>query len=76
MTEPRKPTPTEREPAAPGGSENPAATDTAVATESERQPAEETTIGTGTSIALGCVAGTVLLVIIGLLFLLVVVVFG
>ena len=71
MTEPRKPTPTEREPAAPGGSENLAATDTAVATESERQPAEETTIGTGTSIA-----GTVLLVIIGLLFLLVVVVFG
>lgn len=37
------------------------------------QPDADTdaTVGTGTSIALGCIAGTVLLVIIGLVFLLV-----
>ncbi len=32
--------------------------------------ADEPTIGTGTSIALGCVAGTILLIVIGVLFLL------
>jgi hypothetical protein len=31
--------------------------------------AEESTIGTGTSMALGCIAGTVVLIIFGLLFL-------
>jgi hypothetical protein len=41
----------------------------------ESQPeAAEPTIGTGTSIALGCVAGTVLLIVIGLVFLLIVMV--
>lgn len=38
--------------------------------------AAEPTIGTGTSIALGCVAGTVLLIVIGLLFLLAVMLLG
>lgn len=32
-------------------------------------PADESTIGTGTSMALGCIAGTVVLIIFGLLFL-------
>ena len=32
-------------------------------------PEDESTIGTGTSMALGCIAGTVLLIIFGLLFL-------
>lgn len=36
------------------------------------QPALGDTVGTGTSIALGCIAGTLLLVVIGLVFLLVV----
>jgi hypothetical protein len=40
------------------------------------QSPEESTIGTGTSIALGCVAATVLLVIIGLIFLIVVMILG
>lgn len=31
--------------------------------------AEESTIGTGTSMALGCIAGTVLLILFGLAFL-------
>lgn len=30
---------------------------------------DDTTVGTGTSIALGCIAGTLLLVVIGLIFL-------
>ena len=33
--------------------------------------AEESTVGTGTSMALGCIAGTVVLIAFGLLFLLV-----
>lgn len=33
--------------------------------------ADESTIGTGTSMALGCIAGTVLLIVFGLLFLLI-----
>jgi len=36
------------------------------------QPDADDTVGTGTSIALGCIAGTLLLVVIGLIFLLVV----
>lgn len=40
----------------------------------QRENAEESTIGTGTSIALGCIAGTILLVIIGLIFLIIVMV--
>lgn len=32
-------------------------------------PADEPTIGTGTSMALGCIAGTILLIGFGLLFL-------
>ena len=34
-------------------------------------PEDESTIGTGTSMALGCIAGTILLIVFGLLFLLV-----
>lgn len=37
--------------------------------------AEGPTIGTGTSLALGCVAGTVLLIVIGLLYILIASVF-
>lgn len=37
-----------------------------------RPQAPGDTVGTGTSIALGCIAGTLLLVVIGLVFLLVV----
>ena len=33
--------------------------------------ADESTIGTGTSMALGCIAGTFLLIVFGLLFLLI-----
>lgn len=36
----------------------------------EAPAADEPTIGTGTSMAIGCVAGTVLLIVFGLLFLL------
>lgn len=37
--------------------------------ETTRQPeAEDATIGTGTSLALGCVAGTILLIVIGLIY--------
>lgn len=32
-------------------------------------PEDESTIGTGTSMALGCIAGTVVLIVFGLLFL-------
>lgn len=32
-------------------------------------PEEESTIGTGTSMALGCIAGTAVLIVFGLLFL-------
>jgi hypothetical protein len=36
----------------------------------ETPPAEsESTVGTGTSIALGCIAGTIVLIIFGLIFL-------
>jgi hypothetical protein len=42
----------------------------------ERKPAIGETVGTGTSIALGCVAATVLLVLIGVVFLVVVMVLG
>lgn len=34
-------------------------------------PADAPTIGTGTSIALGCVAGTILLIVIGLIYILI-----
>lgn len=34
------------------------------------------TVGTGTSIALGCIAGTILLVVLGLIYLLVVMILG
>lgn len=34
------------------------------------------TVGTGTSIALGCIAGTILLVVLGLIYLLVVMMLG
>lgn len=36
---------------------------------SPEAPADESTIGTGTSMALGCIAGTVLLIVFGLIFL-------
>lgn len=42
----------------------------------ERKPAVGETVGTGTSIALGCVAATVLLVLIGVVFLVVVMLLG
>ena len=44
-------------------------------TESER-PAFGETVGTGTSIALGCVAATLLLIVLGLLFFVVLMVLG
>lgn len=37
--------------------------------------AEGPTIGTGTSIALGCIAGTILLIVIGLLYILILAIF-
>lgn len=37
---------------------------------------DDTTVGTGTSIALGCIAGTLLLVVIGLIFLAIVFLLG
>lgn len=40
-----------------------------VVSAAESTPVDESTIGTGTSMALGCIAGTVLLIIFGLLFL-------
>lgn len=39
--------------------------------EATEAAADESTIGTGTSMALGCIAGTVLLIVFGLLFLLI-----
>lgn len=48
------------------GTGTPALPEQPVATET---PSDESTIGTGTSMALGCVAGTVVLIIFGLLFL-------
>ncbi len=45
------------------------------APETER-PALGDTVGTGTSIALGCLAGTLLLIVIGVLFLVVVMIVG
>ncbi|MBA2758171.1 MAG: hypothetical protein H0U38_00625 [Chloroflexia bacterium] len=42
-----------------------------IASDPDGQDAGDT-VGTGTSIALGCIAGTLLLVVIGLIFLLVV----
>ncbi len=42
----------------------------------ERKPAIGETVGTGTSIALGCVAATVLLVLIGVVFLVAVMLLG
>lgn len=48
----------------------PAAPNADQAIESDASPAEpEATVGTGTSIALGCIAGTVILIFIGLVFL-------
>lgn len=37
----------------------------------EERPAIGDTVGTGTSIALGCLAGTLLLIVLGLLFIVV-----
>lgn len=42
----------------------------------ERRPAIGETVGTGTSIALGCIAGTMVLVLIGLLFLVILMLLG
>lgn len=39
--------------------------------ESAVPPADAPTIGTGTSIALGCVAGTIVLIVIGLIYILI-----
>lgn len=43
--------------------------DVKTTTTPDSAPADESTIGTGTSMALGCIAGTVLLIVFGLLFL-------
>lgn len=43
--------------------------ESATATPPAAAPVDESTIGTGTSMALGCIAGTVLLIVFGLLFL-------
>jgi hypothetical protein len=59
MTDPET-TPPERDPNVPP------------ATEMERRPALGETVGTGTSIALGCVAATLLLIVLGLVFIVVV----
>ena len=40
-------------------------------TETEAPPAVGDTVGTGTSIALGCIAATLLLIVLGLLFIVV-----
>lgn len=76
MTEPNEPTRNEREPVVPAAGEHP---DPANVPQ-EQAPAEtrpeDDTIGTGTSIALGCVAATVLLVILGFIFLILVLVFA
>lgn len=55
------------------GQPDPAAPDAAQSTTEEKPAAAsgEPTIGTGTSIALGCVAGTILLIVIGLLYVLI-----
>jgi hypothetical protein len=55
------------------GQPGPDAHDSASPTMGEKTTAEseEPTIGTGTSIALGCVAGTILLIVIGLLYVLI-----
>ncbi len=42
----------------------------------EARPALGDTVGTGTSIALGCVAATLLLIVLGLLFVVVAMVLG
>lgn len=42
----------------------------------EQRPALGDTVGTGTSIALGCVLGTVALVLIGLVFLVILMLLG
>lgn len=48
----------------------PAAPNAEAAIEGKETPPEpDTTVGTGTSIALGCIAGTVILIFIGLVFL-------
>lgn len=47
----------------------PESKETDPATPVDTPAAEESTIGTGTSMALGCIAGTVVLIVIGLLFL-------
>lgn len=48
----------------------PAAPNAEQAIEGDKTPPEpDTTVGTGTSIALGCIAGTIILIFIGLVFL-------
>lgn len=42
-----------------------------VKAESPEAPADESTVGTGTSMAIGCIAGTVLLIVFGLIVLLI-----
>ena len=73
MTEPREPHVNEREPVASAQGNAPVVPE-AAQPETAESTGEEPTIGTGTSIALGCVAATVLLVILGLIFLIVVMV--
>lgn len=48
---------------------SPAATAASVNPAQAAAPADESTIGTGTSIALGCVAGSVVLIVIAILIL-------
>lgn len=75
MTDQQEPLPeAHREPVPPA---DPAAPETAREDQpAERRPALGDTVGTGTSIALGCVLGTVAIVIIGLLFLVLLMIFG
>ena len=54
----------------------PAAEDPSADVSPTERPALGDTVGTGTSIALGCVAGTLLLIVIGVIFLLAVMVLG
>lgn len=67
MTDTGQPTP-ERDPQTPPPAEAPVP--------EERRAAIGDTVGTGTSIALGCLAGTVVLILIGLIFLGVVLIFS
>jgi hypothetical protein len=63
------PTPEAEEPAIPVAQGTDTGTPALPEQPAAAEVTEESTIGTGTSMALGCIAGTVVLIIFGLLFL-------